>query len=109
MAPKALEQLSERNKGASAAGELAGIALLPNPAGALGEGVEGAALGEGTAAKSLARKFASSALSGGVEGSLYGVGNVISESALGDTDLNGEKLAAGAGLGALLGGGAGVL
>lgn len=80
------------NRGIAAAGEAAsGLTRA-----VVGEG------GEGIAA--FARKLAASTASGATEGSLYGIGNQISEDSLGDHELNAEKLLAAAGHGALLGG-----
>lgn len=72
---------------------------------ALGRGVEagGAALlGEGTAAR-----IATSAAQGLVEGSLFGVGQAVSEASVKDVPLTAERIMAAAGHGALLGGGLG--
>lgn len=44
---------------------------------------------------------------GGAVGALYGAGNTLTDAALGSTELTAEKLIAGAGLGALLGGAGG--
>jgi len=89
-----------------AGGALAGATAVPfSPAGAtarLGSAVEGGAaraLGGGMLARVGGRVAA-----GAAEGALYGVGSSISESALGDTPITAEKVLAGAGTGAFLGG-----
>lgn len=63
--------------------------------GALGTGAK--AIGAGTVAKSA------------IEGAAFGAGNVVSDAALGDPDLNAQKIAAEVGFGALMGGGIGTL
>lgn len=69
----------------------------------------GAAVRGGIGATTAIGRIGAAAAGGGVEGMLYGAGNTLSDAALGDYDLTGEKLAAGIGLGGLLGfGGAGV-
>lgn len=71
-----------------------------------------AAIGSG-AAKSLAGKIAKSAIpmaaGSAVEGAIYSAGNVVSEAALGDPDINAEKAIAQIGMGAALGGALGGL
>ncbi len=71
-----------------------------------------AAIGSG-AAKSLAGKIAKSAIpmaaGSAVEGAIYSAGNVLSEAALGDPDINAEKAIAQIGMGAALGGALGGL
>lgn len=72
---------------------------------ALGRGVEGAGaaiLGEGVVARA-----ATAAAQGAVEGSLFGVGQAVSESSIKDVPLTAERLMAAMGHGALLGGGLG--
>lgn len=54
-------------------------------------------------------KAAGQALGSGIEGSAYGLGHSVSESALGDPDAMGEKLVSNIGWSALLGGGLGGL
>ncbi len=81
---------------AAGVGELGGMLLSPiNKVGALVRGGVGATTALG--------RIGASALSGGTEGALFGAGNAMSEAALGDQDLTGEKLAAGIGLGGMLG------
>lgn len=67
----------------------------------------------GTDASSAAgraiQKITAKAGASAVEGALFGVGNEIDEAALGDEDLNGEKMLVAAEHGALLAGGAGAL
>lgn len=124
-----LKRLKETNPGASLTGEVAGAVvplLLGDAGGLLGGAAEGAgAAVEGVSAvghaaehgvshllaglgeegmKGLARDVASKIAGGAVEGAFYGAGHEISESALGDTELTAERLLAGAGTGALLGG-----
>lgn len=72
--------------------------LLGKAASAIAEGSE-AAMG-GKAIASVAGKTLGSA----VEGAAYGVGNVIKEDALGDPELNAEKIMSEVGFGALIGG-----
>lgn len=79
--------------------------ILPRGVAALGRGVEGvvqAGLGSGVLARGAALGAA-----GAVEGGLYGLGKAVSEAALHDEPLTGERIAAHMGTGALLGGVAG--
>ncbi len=110
-----------------AAGTLASLAVPGSPASLIGKAgkavsgaVDSAALpfigqameatglgGSPTAAHVLgaASEIGSHALGSAVEGAIYsGVGNTITEKALGDPDLNGEKIMSNFGYGALLGG-----
>lgn len=126
---EAQKEIAERNPLSHAAGEVGGfvapIALAPG-AGLAKGAVEAAAefapvnlitkagdaaakLVEGTGRSSIARKIAAQAAKGGVEGGAFGVGNLMSENALGNADFNGENLAASVGVGAALGGGLGGL
>jgi len=100
---EALRERRKRFPGTSMAGELTGVgaslALAPelSPAGVvsgLGTGIEGA-IGDTLAAKALAS---------GAEGAIYGAGNVLSDAALGDPNLTGQRIAAEIGLGGILGG-----
>jgi len=87
------------------AGEFAGL-FIGGPT-AIGEGIEGAVaerVGEG-----LLGKVASFGARGAVEGALIEQQNQISEATLGDHELNGQKLAAHIGEGALLGGSLGAV
>lgn len=86
----------EENPIASGVGELAG--MLVSPINKLGAAVRG-----GVAATTAIGRVGSAALGEGAEGLLYGAGNTLSEVALGDQDLTGEKLLAGIGLGGALG------
>lgn len=124
----ALGALKDEYAGASDVGEAAGlvgglalgsgeaglaaktVSAVPRGIGAAGELAGGAARfalgGEratGLAARTIQRG-AELAATGATEGALYGAGNAVSESALGNTDLTGEKLVAGMGHGALVGG-----
>lgn len=94
----------EQNPGSALAGETAGVlgsALVGGPAAVTGKLSAG-----------IAERLGSGVLGAGVgaaaEGSLYGLGQAISESGLSDTELTGEKLAAHSLGGALLGGSLGV-
>lgn len=82
------------------AGEFAGL-FVGGPT-AIGEGVEQAVAEK--AGEGLFGKVASFGLRGGVEGALIEHQNQISEATLGDHELNGQKMAAHIGEGALLGG-----
>lgn len=105
------------------AAEFAGGFLLPVPGTGLARGVGGAvakglagaaerAVGKGALTFALEHALPG-AIQAGFEGGVMGAGSVISEAALGDHDVNAEKLVAGAGKGALfgsvLGGGLGLL
>ncbi|MCL2724775.1 MAG: hypothetical protein FWD69_10100 [Polyangiaceae bacterium] len=85
--------------GGALAGDEEGLSTLPAMVSRIGAGTErglAKVLGEGALARAggaLAR--------GAVEGSFYGAGEAISESALKDTDLTGEALIGGASHGAL--------
>jgi hypothetical protein len=99
------EQMDKRRKEhpvASFGGELAGIVASPlskiQPAVASSLG-----------ASSAVGRIGANIAGGAVEGSLYGAGNAVDEAALGNVEVTAEKLIAGAGLGALLGGGGGGL
>jgi hypothetical protein len=59
--------------------------------------------------KALGSGFAATIAGHALEGGAFGLGNAVSESALGDSQLNGEQLLAHVGMGAALGGGIGVL
>lgn len=123
VAPETLQGLKEYNPGASMGGELAGIAgsalLMPESlvgkVGKLGEavteGLSPAALGAGaTMAQKVvhaAAEMGAKGLGSAVEGAIYGAGQSVSEAALGDPDLNAQKIAANLGFGALIGGGFG--
>lgn len=87
----------EENPGAYLAGDVAGMVVSP-----LGK-LQGAVT-KGLAATTALGRVGAHVAGGAAVGGLYGAGNTVSEAALGDTDLTAEKLFAGAGLGALLGG-----
>lgn len=93
--------ISKAGKAATEASEVAGLNLA-------GRGLEATGLGGNPlAAKvlSTANQVGAHAIGSAVEGSLYsGIGNSISEAALGDPDLNGQKVLSNFGYGALFGG-----
>lgn len=132
-----LAGLREFNPGASTAGEVAaiGAATFLTPAGGVGllargargataavRGAEALGLGAGRLvggdvmllsapgsvglAKALGRT-AEMATQGVVEGALFGAGQMVSEHALGDTELNAERIMAHVGASALISGAAG--
>lgn len=102
--------------------EIAGGFLLPVPGGGLAKGI-GGAVAKGVAGVAeraglrglagVAEHVLPGAIAAGYEGAVMGAGSVVSEAALGDHDINAEKLMAGAGKGALfgsvLGGGIGLM
>lgn len=96
--------------GPALVGDEAGFANLPNMASKLGSGVERGvqklipqAIGKtGTSIAAKAAGF-------GAEGALYGLGQSISENALGDHDLVSQQTLANIGMSAALGGGLGSL
>lgn len=96
---RAVLQAMEENPIAAGVGELAGA--VASPINKLMPGIEG------TRAATVLGRLGQKALSGGAVGALYGAGNTVSDSMLGDTQLTAEKLIVGAGLGALLGGAGG--
>lgn len=126
--PEATKEIEQRNPVSHGIGAVGGVlassALLPGGglvggASKLGNAVSrgaeklgGEALGslaEGSTAASKVLNYAnqvgSKAIGSAVEGALYGgVGNTITESALGDPNLNAEKLLSNFGYGALIGG-----
>lgn len=124
--PKTLQQLKQRHPIATTAGEVAGIAgsmaLAPemSPVGLLGKAGEAVAEGAAPLAESVAGYVAnpetspiinrmlsgagSQAAGSAVEGAAYGLGQSVSEQALGDPNLNAEKLMSNVGYGALFGG-----
>lgn len=114
--PETLDALKEANPNASVAGEIGGAVasslLLPG-GGAVGAAGKLGSLAERGVARAagegLASRLVAKAAGGALEGSLYGMGNAVSESVLGDTELSAEKLLAGAGVGAVVGGGLGAL
>ncbi len=123
-----LRMLEEANPTISGVGELAGNVagtFASGPLGLAGQGVSQAgkasakALASGLksagidASKSLAQKIVASTApavaAGAVEGSLIGMGDMVSEHALGRTELTAENVLASAGLGGVIGGSAGLL
>jgi hypothetical protein len=96
--------------GGSGAASIAGSAVrtagvLPRAVAGAGRAVEAGlrgALGSGVLARGAALGAA-----GAVEGGIYGLGQAVSEAALQDTPLTGERIAAHMGTGALLGGAVG--
>jgi len=131
---EALRERRKRNKGSALAGEITGIiapmllsggsSLLAKGAGVAGKGI--ATAGKvGLAAEKLTtkaltgliketgkRKFAREVLKksvakgagSAVEGTFYGIGELVEENALGNADFNAENLVAYGGKGALFGG-----
>lgn len=87
---------------ASTVGEVGG--MLVSPLNAVGGGVTRA-----IGATTKLGRVAAEAAGGASSGLLFGAGKTVSDAALGDVDLTAEKLVAGAGLGALLGGAGGGL
>lgn len=107
--PRTLEGIKNRNVAASVGGEVAGTVaglLIPGAAPGL---VAKAGLGAERLAVGALGKVGAKVAAGALEGSLYGIGNAVSESALGDVDLSAEKLVSSIGVGALLGAGGGLL
>jgi len=124
MSKKDLAKLKEYNPIASTAGEIGGIGasllaggvgapgLISEAGGATAAGVSGLmnAGPEASLASRIMAKVVPKAAGSAVEGALYGTGNVVSESALGDPHLVaqhaltqiGESAMFGAGLGTLL-------
>ncbi len=125
--PETIKQLEERNPIAHGVGMVGGVigsSLVGSPiiggVSKLGAGATGlaanlgergvAALAEAgapTAARVLdyASQIGSKAIGSAVEGAIYGgVGNTVTEHALGDPDLNAEKILSNFGYGALIGG-----
>lgn len=97
--------------GLSAAARLAPSSLISRAGGAVSEGVAKAIGSEG--AQSLGARIVKNAIpmaaGSAVEGALYSSGNVASEAALGDPDMNAEKALAQIGMGTMFGGGIGAL
>jgi hypothetical protein len=106
--PEELKGRKEANPNAALAGEVGGTlasSVLPGGpgkiVGRLGEAVEGAIAKEGAG---LGTKLLAKGAAGAVEGGVYGAGQAESDAALEGEDLKAEKLVAGIGFGALLGG-----
>lgn len=114
--PETLQQLKERNPASSIAGDIAGIAgslaLGPETAvgrlAGLGKAAESAAARVLPETAGIASKIVNTAAAKGlgsaVEGLGYGAGNVVTEAALGDPNLNAQSAVAHIGLSGLLGG-----
>lgn len=123
--PEDIKAYKEANPTATGAGEIGGVlaAILAPESGILGavsapvKAVSrvGGAITEAAAplAESIAGKIAGRAAAAGagsaVEGAAYGLGQSVSEHALGDPDLNAEKVMANVGFGAATGGALGGL
>lgn len=60
-------------------------------------------------ASSVAKKALEVGVTGAIDGALMGIGQTVSEAALGDAEFNAESLLSNVGTGALVGGGLGVL
>lgn len=122
--PEAISQRRERNPTTAAITEIGGAVgsglLLPElaPAGLLSKAGAGVAarlapeaLTEGASlasqALNAAGRVGASAAGSAVEGAAYGLGQTVTEAALGDPDLNAEKILANVGYGALFGAGMG--
>lgn len=132
--PEELREIKKRNEIASITGDVTatgaaillsgGTGAVAKGAGAVGKGVAtaaraGAAVekvaekafisalakeGKKSIAREIVKKSAPKVLGSAVEGAAYGVGQLVSEDALGNADLNAENIIASAGTGALLGG-----
>lgn len=89
----------QANPATSFLGSVGGGAGLIAATGGLGAPAE-AALGAGLGADLAA---------GGAEGALFGAGNAVSDAALGDPNLNAQKILTDVGMGAVLGVGAGAI
>jgi hypothetical protein len=120
--PDEYQQYETRNPVAYATGQVAGVVgsslLLP------GEGAVGAGTalrrGVGAAVESalpeatglgtkLLQRVAPGAVGSAAEGALYGAGELINDQALGDPDLNAEKVMSTLGYSAAMGGGVGAI
>jgi hypothetical protein len=93
---KTARTLKEENPITSGVGELAGAVVSPINA--------VAPLVEGQRAGTVVGRIGQKALGNAAVGSLYGAGQAVSDAALGDQQLNAEKILASGGLGAVLGG-----
>lgn len=126
--PNTLKQLQERNPLSDVAGSIAGVFAPGSAVKAVGK--TGAVVTEAAApmAAKIARSLANpetspmvaailqkagivgaKTLGSAVEGSVYGLGNAVSENALGDADLNAENILHNVGYGALFGGALGTV
>lgn len=96
------ERLRTEQPVATLSGELAGMVASPiNKVGDL--------VGRSIKATTALGRIGAMTAAGTSVGTLFGAGKILGDSALGDVDLTAEKLIAGAGLGALLGGAGGAL
>lgn len=99
--------------GAKAAGEALDVGLAASPAGvvtALGEGIEGAIVGDAarrSMAAQIAARLTAGTVRGAAESELYNIGTNLSEAVLGDEKVTAERLLAHSGDALLIGGGLG--
>lgn len=121
--PETLSELSKRHPVATFGGEAAGIVgalAAPELEGLnavkglskVGSGVEhalapAAEVGAQSAASRVLQRIGSKTAGSAVEGAAYGLGQSVSEHALGDPELNSEKVLSNVGYGALFGGAVG--
>lgn len=101
--PEARRARMEENPGTAIGSNVLGGAGLVAATGGLAAPAEGAALASGVG------PVAARALGYGAEGAVFGAGNAVTDEALGDPDLNAQKVLAHIGFGAALGAGLGVL
>lgn len=99
----------EANPVANVVGQGLGVGaslLLGGPASLISKGATKAGLAatEGLAGNEIARRIAAATLSGSLEGSAYGLGQSVSEAAIGDPTLNAQKIFHNIGISGLLGG-----
>lgn len=97
--PEAMKARAEANPLTALAGNIGGGAALVGLTGGIAAPLE-AGLGGTLAARALGY---------GAEGALFGAGNVVSDAALGDPNLNAQKILSNIGMGAAIGSGLGVL
>ena len=114
--PEALREIPARNPASNVAGQVVGaLAPIPGAAPSLiakaGMGASEALLRAIPAATSLPGRIAAKSLAqgvgGAVEGALFGAGQQLSESTLGDPNFTAQRVAAHIGFSGLLGGGLG--
>ena len=114
-----LREIEDRNEAASVGGEIFGAvapAFIPGYGAATLSGLAargstaiGRRLAGEAAKKSLGRVATSYGVAGAIEGGAYGIGQTISEDALGRGEATAEAYVANIGAGTLLGGGGGML
>jgi hypothetical protein len=112
VAPETLSGLQEANPLASGVGQAAGIAgsvfLAPGASlpGLLSKGAAktAAVATSGLAKHAIAQRIAAGTLSGALEGTAYGLGQSVTEHALGDPTLNAQKVFHNMGMGMIFGG-----